>query len=112
MTQELSAHELNLLSVAVPYTQELGRLPSRDELRDTLHCGSHNAQRILDYLASTDASKVADRLQKLPVTAEAKAHIQHSLGDTGGTLVSYVLRENARLSRRLAKKKHQQDSEL
>lgn len=108
---ELSQHELSLLSVAIPYFQEVNGDTNRDSLRDVLHCGSHTAQRILDYLLETEAAKVADRLQKLPVTAEAKAHIQHALGDTSGTITSHVLRENARLTRRLAKKEHEKAEE-
>jgi hypothetical protein len=108
---ELSQHELSLLSVAIPYFQEVNGETSRDSLRDVLHCGSHTAQRILDYLLETEAAKVADRLQKLPVTAEAKAHIAYALGDQSGTLVSHVLRENARLQRRAAKKGFETASE-
>jgi len=108
---DLSAHELKLLAVAVPFAQDFkdkeGRLPSRDELRDALHCGVHNAQRVLTHILATDALKVATRLQKLPVTAEAKAVTQYAIGDTSGSLTSHVLRENARLTRRLAKKDHE-----
>ena len=103
----LSSHELSLLSVAVPYFQEVGGQTTRDELKRSLHCGSDTAQRILTYLMETEAAKVADRLQKLPKTAEAKATVQFALGDTGGTLVSHVLRTNIRLQRNLGKKKHE-----
>jgi hypothetical protein len=111
---ELSAHELSLLSVAVPYAQEVkekeDRVPERDELKSKLHCGSDAAQHIRMFLMETDAVKIASRLKRLPITAENKAAVQHALGDTSGGLVSHVLRENARLTRALAKVKHQKEA--
>lgn len=108
MPVELSAHELSLLTVAVPFCQELkvkeDRLPTRDELKRAIFCGSDSAQRILGYLSDNGVVKVAERLQKLPGAAEVKAVTQFSLGDTSGTLTSHVLRENARLTKKLAKK--------
>ena len=108
---ELSVHELKLLSVAIPYVTDLERYPSRDELKRTLHCGSDSAQRLLDYLVSTDTIKISKRLAKLPVAAEVKAITQYGMGDTSGSLVSHVLRENARLVRRAAKKGFEQAAE-
>ena len=104
---ELSAKELSLLPAAVKYFQEVGGETSRDDLRRVLKCGSDIAQRIQTYLLEVEAVKVANRLQKLPVTAEAKAVVQYAIGDTSGTITSHVLRENARLTRRLAKKEHE-----
>lgn len=107
---DLTAHELKLLAVAVPFAQEFkekeGRLPSRDELREALHTGVHNAQRILNYMAESDLIKVATRLGALPLRAEHRAAAQYVLGDTSN-LTSHVLRENARLTRALAKKEHE-----
>ena len=106
---ELSSHELELLKVAIPYTQEIknteSRYPTQEELRVKLGCRSINAKHIQHYLIEADGCKIANRLQKLPVTAEAKAVIQYAIGDTSGTLTSHVLRENARLTRALAKAK-------
>ena len=108
---ELSAKELSLLPAAVKYFQEVGGETSRDDLRRVLKCGSDTAQRLQTYLLEVEAVKVANRLQKLPVTAEAKAVVQYAIGDTSGTITSHVLRENARLTRRLAKKEHEKAEE-
>ena len=108
---ELSAHELSFLPAAVKYFQEVNGETSRDDLRRVLKCGSDTAQRIQTYLLEVEAVKVANRLQKLPVTAEAKAVVQYAIGDTSGTITSHVLRENARLTRRLAKKEHEKAEE-
>jgi hypothetical protein len=107
---ELSAKELSLLPAAVTYLQADGAA-SRDDLRRVLKCGSDTAQRLLTYVLETEAIKVAKRLEKLPITAEARAHVQYALGDTSGTITSHVLRENARLTRRLAKKEHEKAEE-
>jgi hypothetical protein len=104
---ELSAHELSLLPAAVKYSQEVDGEVSRDDLRRVLKCGSDTAQRLQTYLLEVEAVKVANRLQKLPVTAEAKAVVQYAVGDTSGSLVGHVLRENSRLQRRLGKKQHE-----
>lgn len=104
----LSSHELELLKVAVPFAQGTvdteDRYPTRDELRDELKCASHSAKKILQYIEETGAVKTANRLEKLPVSAEDRATVQYAIGNTSGTAYSHVLRENARLSRRLAKK--------
>lgn len=106
---ELSARELELLKVAIPVLQEKGLL-SRDDLKSALRCGSTTAQRILDYVVSTKAVKVADRLEENAQRLEDKAHVEFAQGPQG-TLVSHVLRENARLARRLAKKKFEKEVE-
>jgi DNA repair exonuclease SbcCD nuclease subunit len=108
---ELSARELSLLPAAVKYSQEVDGEVSRDDLRRVLKCGSDTAQRLQTYLLEVEAVKVANRLEALPVRAEARAHIQYALGDTTGTITSHVLRENARLTRRLAKKEHEKAEE-
>lgn len=111
----LSGHELELLKVAVPFAQEIqeqeGRYPTQEELRDKLKCRSVNAKHIQHHLVETNAVKVAERIQAIPERAEEKAVVQFALGDTSGTLVSHVLRENSRLSRRLAKNKFEQEAQ-
>ena len=111
---ELSCHELELLKLAVPYAQEVkaaeDRYPTRDELRAALKCGSHNAQRLLTYMLGAEAVKVAEHLQAIPERAEDRAIVQHAIGDTSGSTLSYVMRENARLSKALAKTKFEREA--
>jgi hypothetical protein len=108
-TVKLSAHELELLKVALPFAQELfskeERQPTRDELKRALSCGSDTAQRLLTYLLESEAVKVAGRLQAIPERAEDRALINQALGTPSGTILSHVVRENNRLSRALAKAK-------
>jgi hypothetical protein len=55
--------------------------------------------------------KVAAHLQALPENAEIRNETQFVLGDTSGSSYSYVLRENARLQKALAKAKHKTEAE-
>jgi hypothetical protein len=114
MSVELSKHELELMKVALPYFQEVeaetGAPPTQEALRLKLGCREASARRIQNHLITIEAVKVANRLQALPVRAEDKATVQYALGDTSGSLTSHVLRENARLTRALAKVKHERDS--
>jgi len=55
--------------------------------------------------------KVAEHLQNLPINSEVRAETQFSIGDTSGSSYSYVLRENARLQRALAKSKQKTEAE-
>lgn len=111
---ELNAHELELLSKAIPYSKEIkdkeNRYPMQAELREFLKCRGVNAKNIQHYLIATDAVKVANRLEDLPVKAEERAVVQHALGDTSGTLVSHVLRANANLTRALSRAKFENSS--
>ena len=112
---KLSAHELELMKRAVPYAQEMftseERLPTRDELKRALKCGSDTATRLQGFIVESEAVKVANRLQKMPVTAEDKAVVQYALGDTSGDAYSHILRENARLTRRLSKQNQELKAE-
>jgi hypothetical protein len=112
---ELSAHELELLKIAVPYAQELqqtdDRYPTQEELQRFLKCGRASAKNIQHFLLTSNAVKVADRLEALPERAEERAIVQHALGDTSGSLQSHVLKQNAILTRRLAKMKQELHAE-
>lgn len=105
---ELSAHELILLRSVVPFAQEMmdteGRFPTQEEIRIKFHCGSVNSRHLQKFIVASNAAKVADRLEALPVRAEEKAVVQYALGNTSGSLQSHVLRENARLTSQLARK--------
>lgn len=105
---ELSAHELELLKSAIPFAQALSdtedRFPTQEELREHLHCRSINAKNIQQHIIASKAVKVADRLEANAERLEDKAHVEYATGPKG-TLVSHVLRENARLTRRIAKSK-------
>jgi hypothetical protein len=104
MPIELSAHELELLKIALPYAQERGEVPTQEDLRTKLGCRSVNAKHIQNYLIESNAVKVAERVEALPVRAEDKATVQHSLGNEQfGTAYSHVVRENLRLRKALDK---------
>lgn len=101
---ELTPHELNLLKIALPFAQSQGEVPTQSELQKHLHCRDICARNIQHYLIETNAVKVADRVEAIPVRAEDKAVVQHSLGDEQfGTAYSHVVRENLRLRKALDK---------
>ena len=101
---ELNDHELELLKIALPYAQANGEVPTQSELQKKLHCRDICARNIQHYLIETNAVKVADRVETIPVRAEDKAVVQHSLGDEQfGTAYSHVVRENLRLRKALDK---------
>jgi hypothetical protein len=101
---QLSAHETELLKIALPFAQEQGEVPTQAVLQDKLRCRDKSARNIQHYLLETNAVKVADRVDAIPVRAEDKAVVQHSLGDEQfGTSYSHVVRENLRLRKALDK---------
>jgi hypothetical protein len=101
---QLSAYETELLKIALPFAQELGEVPTQAVLQDKLRCRDKSARNIQHYLLEIDAVKVADRVEAIPVRAEGKAVVQHSLGDEQfGTSYSHVVRENLRLRKALDK---------
>ena len=104
--KELTAYELGLLSLALPYAQKLaqdGVELTRDALSSHLHCGHPAATNLIRFIKGQDAVKVATRRQALPENAEDRAVVDYALGDTSGTAYSYILRENIRLKRAIAK---------
>lgn len=101
---ELTPHELELLKVALPFAQERGEVPTQADLRDKLRCRDICARHIQQYMIESNAVKVADRVESIPVRAEDKATVQHSLGEEQfGTAYSHVVRENLRLRKALNK---------
>lgn len=110
----LTAYELELLKLAMPYAQELqdkGETLTRDGLRRALSCGKDIASRLRQYIKDANALKVAERRKALPVKAEERATVDYINGDTSGTITSHVLRENVRLKRALAKSKFKHENE-
>jgi hypothetical protein len=107
---QLTQYELALLPRALVLIQQNPDI-SRDSLRRELACGADIAMRLLTHLRENDQVKIAERLQALPVAAEVRAETQFILGDTSGSSYSYVLRENARLQKALAKAKHKTEAE-
>ena len=110
MSSELSAYELKLLPAALEYAQKTTD-QTRDGLKRALSCGSDIAQRLLNYIQTIDAVKIAEHLKALPERAEERAVVGYTLGDTSGSAYSFVLRENIRLKRALAKAKFQTEAE-
>jgi hypothetical protein len=106
MSVELSKHELELMKVALPYFQELqaqeSRVPTQEEMRLKLGCREASARRIQNFLIESDAVKVAGRLVANAERAEDKSVIEYAAPQEV-SLSSHVLRENAILTRRLAK---------
>jgi hypothetical protein len=103
---KLTPHELELLKTALPYAQECGEVPTQADLQKKLHCRDICARNIQHYMLESDAVKIADRVEAIPVRAEDKATVQHSLGDEQfGTAYSSVLRENRNLRAALHKAK-------
>jgi hypothetical protein len=101
---ELSAHETELLKIAVPFCQELGEVPTQAVLQDKLRCRDKSARNIQHYLLEINAVKVADRVEAIPIRAKDKAVVQHSLGEEQfGTAYSHVVRENLRLRKAIDK---------
>jgi hypothetical protein len=103
----LTAYELELLKIALPYAQELQdkeETLTRDGLRRALSCGKDIASRLQHYIKETHALKTAERRKLLPVKAEERATVDYANGDTSGTIASHVLRENVRLKKLLAKR--------
>jgi len=110
MPIELTQYELSLLSEALELARQDPTL-TRDGLKRALHCGSDIATRLQHHIQENGMVKVAEHLQALPENAENRAEVQFALGDTSGSSYSYVLRENARLQKALAKAKHKDGAE-
>ena len=108
---QLNAYELELLKIAIPFSQKIqeeeSRIVGNDELREHLQCAQASSTRIRRYMMENEVLKVAKRLEKLPVAAEIKAVTQYGLGEIPISLASHVLKENAKLTRRLAKQAHE-----
>lgn len=110
MTNQLTQFELALLPRALALIQTNPEV-SRDSLRRELACGADIAMRLLTHVRENEMVKVAAHLQALPENAEIRNETQFVLGDTSGSSYSYVLRENARLQKALAKAKHKTEAE-
>jgi len=110
---QLSALELGLLPAALDFAMKLeeGESLTRDALKRALSCGSDTAMRLKQHIEDEGMVKVAEHLQNLPINSEVRAETQFSIGDTSGSSYSYVLRENARLQRALAKSKQKTEAE-
>ncbi len=106
--KELTAYELELLKVALPYAQKLeatGETLTRDGLRRELSCGKDIASRLRQFIKDQNAVKLANRRQALPEAAEDRAVVDYAIGDNSGNAYSFVLRENVRLKKAAAKAK-------
>lgn len=113
MSIELTAYELELLKVALPYAQKLkeeDKTLTRDDLRRHLSCGKDAASRIRQFIKDQNAVKLAEHRNALPGRAEDRAVVDFAIGPQAGSGYSHVLRENILLKRALAKAKHQTDS--
>jgi hypothetical protein len=113
MPKELTAYELELLKIALPFAQQLKDKDeelSRDALSAYLHCGHGTATNLIQFIKEQNAVKVANRRQALPERAEDRAVVDFALGDTSGSGYSHVLRENIRLKRQIAKQKFEDEA--
>jgi hypothetical protein len=111
-TIQLSALELGLLPAALGFAQKLGEGEklTRDELRRALSCGSDTAQRLKQHIEDEGMVKVAERLKAIPERAETRAEVNVAIGVPTGTSYSFVVRENVRLQRALAKARHETEN--
>jgi predicted phosphodiesterase len=108
MSIELTAYELELLKVALPYAQKLkeeDKTLTRDDLRRHLSCGKDAASRIRQFIKDQNAVKLAEHRNALPGRAEDRAVVDFAIGENSGTGYSHVLRENLRLKRQIARMK-------
>lgn len=106
MTIELTAYELELLKLALPYAQKLedaGETLTRDGLRRELSCGKDIASRLQHFIKEHNVLNVAERRKALPENAETRAVVDYAIGAQPGTAYSFILRENVRLKRAAAK---------
>ena len=111
MPIELTAYELELLKVALPYAKKLedaGETLTRDGLRRELSCGKDIASRLQHFIKEQKALKVAEHRKALPENAETRAVVDYAIGSQPGTAYSFVLRENIRLKRALDKFKFEE----
>lgn len=112
---KLTQHELVLLSKAVPCATDtmdkLGRLPTRDELKRAIKCGSESASRLLFYFAENQVTKLAQKMKAGHGKAVAKALTQTAVDQPYKNSEEYLIRENAKLTRRLATQNMQLESE-
>ena len=109
MAEKLSAFELSLLPQALEFAKQ--NELTRDGLKRALSCGSDIATRLQHHIQEQDLVKVAEHLQKLPVTAEAKNEVQFAQGVQGDSAYGFVLRQNANLQREVARLKVKRESE-
>src|ERR1019366_8377193 len=106
MSIELTAYELELLKVALPYAQKLedaGETLTRDGLRRELSCGKDIASRLRQFIKDERVIELAEHRKALPVNAEKRAVVDYAIGPQPGTAYSFILRENVRLKRAIAK---------
>lgn len=111
--KELTAYELELLKIALPYAQKLeetGETLTRDGLRRELSCGKDIASRLQHFIKDQKAVKLANRRQALPEAAEDRAVVDYAIGENSGSAYSFVLRENIRLKRAIAKAKFEEEA--
>lgn len=111
--KELTAYELGLLTLALPYAQKMADEDmelTRDALSAHLHCGHASASSLIRFIKEQKAVKVANRRESLPENAEDRAVVDYALGDKSGTAYSYILRENIRLKRAIAKAKFEDEA--
>lgn len=109
MPENLSAHELSLLERAIPYAQALqadeGRAPTQDEYKRHLSCGSSSATRIAQYIAEKNLTELADKASKRHESLTARAVVSAATDKPYKSTEEYLIRENARLVRQVAKSK-------
>jgi hypothetical protein len=115
-TIELSAHELSLLPKALSYAQGVhtstGDYPSQEELQRHLHCARVSAKNIQHFLVKNKAATAVAKFEETRDKTLTKAVLQSASKDVQYTDVTeFALRENARLTRQLAKKQLELDAE-
>ena len=104
---DLTPHELSLLDRAIPFASEIQateeRFPTQEELKRHLHCSSASSVRLQRYIAANNLPKIAARLESSHDKAVAKALTQTATDKPFKSNEEYLIRENAKLARSLAK---------
>lgn len=106
---DLTPHELQLLDRAIPFATEYKEandsLPTQDEFKRHLHCSSASATRLKRYIAANDVVKLAKSMEESHDKATARALTQAATDEPYKSNEEYLIRENARITRQLAKAK-------
>lgn len=112
---ELSGHECGLLKLAIPYAQKVfaaeEKFPTAEELKRELHCGSESSRRLQRYIVQNDLCKIASKQEAAHPRAVARALTQTATDAQYKSTEEYYIRENARLTRLLAKKNIEVEAE-
>lgn len=89
-----------------------GVYPTQEQIQRHLHCAQGSAKNLRNFLIDSSAVKTVDKQLASREKAESRAVVQSAAGEGPyRDTTDYALRENARLTRLLAKKNIELDAE-